>query len=94
MEGWNGVDGVGGVAKKKVGRGGKGWEGYGGNVLIHSSVQTASMCPSPPSPFLTKCRLAATAACTWRRVKPNWTKAKIFVRPWCVGVRWGRGHLD
>ena len=81
----------------RVGRGGEGWRGglvergvWGGG-LIHNSVQTAGVCPSLPCPCLTKCRLAASAACTWVRQGAGEGGALVSTQPSPLIRNWSGG---
>ena len=84
----------------RVKRGGKGWKVVGlwkgwvcGGVLIHSSVQTARLCPSLPSPFFTKCRLAASAACTWVKKEEGEGGALVSTQTNTLSRNWSGGRV-
>ena len=64
-----------------------------GGVLIHSSVQTARLCPSLPSPFFTKCRLAASAACTWVKKGEGEGGALVSTQTNTLSRNWSGGWV-
>ena len=89
---------VGGVERGKgVKKGEKGWNGEKGcvcgGVLIHSSVQTARLCPSLPSSFFTKCRLAASAACTWVKKEEGEGGALVSTQTNTLSRNWSGGRV-
>ena len=89
---------VGGVERGKgVKKGEKGWNGEKGcvcgGVLIHSSVQTARLCPSLPSSFFTKCRLAASAACTWVKKEEGEGGALVSTQTNTLSRNWSGGWV-
>ena len=94
---WNGVEGVDrvegveGLAGVERGGGVAWWKGVCVGGLIHNSVQTAGVCPSLPCPCLTKCRLAASAACTWVRQGAGEGGALVSTQPSPLIRNWSGG---